>query len=172
MGKSIDKLKLKLANKFGFDNNNPEFNIGVNMWKPFLEDLASKNKQPNNTVDYLTDNIDKILIDLAEVFPILAYELSGQHNIKERLNRAQTYFKEIEPFADEMPFNIKEWINPKLTKDLLNDLDQSINDTAKRIDKKTLADSLHKIAKMTFDDDDDMDKFIDEYYNKIVESVK
>lgn len=172
LDKYIDTLKNKLADKFGMDKNDPELNVGVNSWKPFLEQLLTKSKDQSNKFEYLSENIDKVLIDLAEIFPILAYELNGQHNIKERLNRVYNYFNEIKEITDEIPFDFKQWINPKLTKELLSDLDESIDKIGKQIDKETYNASKEKITKMIFDDDDkEMENLMDEYLDKVIERI-
>ncbi len=167
--KYINIFKNKVADKMGLDKNDPEFNVGVNAWKPFIEQMISKQKTQDNKFEYLADNIDKILIELAEIYPILAYELSGQHNIKERLNKANDYFGEVQSAIEEIPFDIKEWINPKLTKDLLKYLDESIESIACQIDKQTLKTSKEKIEKMMFEDDEnELDFLIDEYLEKVI----
>lgn len=168
LDKYLDTMKNKMADKFEMDRNDPELNLGVNAWKPFIEQILNKNKNQNEKFEYLSDNIDKVLIDLSEIFPILAYELNGQHNIKERLNRVDNYFNEIKEMTDEIPFDFKQWINPKLTKELINDLDESIEKVGKEIDKSVLIASREKVSKMVFDDDDkEMDVFIDEYLIQI-----
>jgi hypothetical protein len=172
LDKYFNILITKMADKFGIDTNAPEINLGLNSFKPILVQLISKNNAQDDKFKYLEDNIDKILIELAEIFPILAYELNGRHNIKERLNKANNYFSELQSVTDELPFDLKQWINPKLTKDLLDDLDESIKRIAIQIDKQTLKDSKKKIGKMVFEDDDsDMNKFIDEYLEKIIENI-
>ncbi len=171
LDKYLETMKSKLATKLGVDKNDSEFNLGIDAWKPILQQLLIKTMKQNNKFEYLSENIDKIFIDLAEIFPILAYDLNGQHNIKERLNRVDNYFNEIKSMTDEIPFDLKQWINPKLTKELLKDLDESIEKIAKQIDKKTLTLSKDKILKMTFDDDDkELDIFIDEYLEKVTEN--
>ncbi|MBI1306942.1 MAG: hypothetical protein GC181_10095 [Bacteroidetes bacterium] len=170
--KFITLLSNKLADKIGIDKNDPEFNIGINTWRPIIEQMISKNKTHDNKFDNLTENIDKILIELAEIYPILAYELNGQHNIKERLNKANDYLNEVQSISAEIPFDIKEWINPKLTEDLLKDLDESINRIAGQIDKQTLKDSIEKIHKMTFEEDEEeMEVFINEYLEKVIDNL-
>jgi hypothetical protein len=172
LDKYFNILKIKMADKFGIDKNDPELNLGLNTFKPFLEQLISKNNVQDDKFEYLEENIDKILIELAEIFPILAYELNGQHNIKERLNKVNNYFSELQSLTDELPFDLKQWVNPKLTKDLLDDLDESIKRIAIQIDKQTLKESNEKIEKMVFEDDDeDMNKLIDEYLEKIIENI-
>ena len=170
--KYISVLKNKLADKFGLDKNDADLDVGVNAWKPFIEQMISKTKTQDNKFEYLAENIDKILIELAEIYPILAYELSGQHNIKERLNKANDYFGEVQSTIQEIPFDIKEWINPKLTKDLLKDLDESIEKIASQIDKLTLKASQEKIEKMSFEEEDsEMETFVDEYLEKVIENL-
>ncbi len=172
MDKYISVLKHKLADKFGLDKNDADLDVGLNNWKPFIEQMISKSQTQNNKFEYLAENIDKILIELAEIYPILAYELSGQHNIKERLNKANDYFGEVQSTIQEIPFDIKEWINPKLTKDLLKDLDESIEKIASQIDKQTLKASREKIKIMTFEEDDsEMETFVDEYFEKVIENL-
>lgn len=168
----INTLKGKLSNKIGLDSNDPDLNIEMNSLKPLFEQMISKTKTQDSKFEYLAENIEKILIELAEIYPILAYELNGQHNIKERLNKADDYFDEVQSTSQEIPFNIKEWINPKLTKDLLNDLDDSINKIASQINKQTLKDSQEKIDKMTFVvEDSEMETLLDEYLEKVVENM-
>ena len=172
LDKYIETIKNKMTEKFGIDKNDPELNLSVSVWKPFIEQLLNKTKKQDDKFEYLSENIDKVLIDLAEIFPILAYELNGQHNIKERLNRVDNYFGEIQSMTDEMPFDFKQWINPKLTKELLTDLDESIEKIARLINKETYKTSKEKITKMSFTDDNkDMDNFIDEYFDKIIENL-
>lgn len=91
--KFLVKLKNKMAEKFEVDKNDPDLNSIFDSWKPTLEQVIFKLKTQNNKSEYLTENIDKVIIELAEIFPILSYELSGQHNISERLNKVDNYFK-------------------------------------------------------------------------------
>jgi hypothetical protein len=170
--KYIGVIKNKVADKLGLDKNNTALDVGVNALKPFIEQMISKIKTQNNKFEYLAENIDKILIELAEIYPILAYELSGQHNIKERLKKANDYFGEMQSTIQDIPFDIKEWINPKLTKDLLKDLDESVEKIAIQIDKQTLKAAQEKVEKMTFEvNDSEMESFVDEYLEKVIENL-
>ncbi len=172
LDKYIKILQSKMALKLGIDKTDPDLNLGLTEWKPFLEQMILKTKTQENKFEYLAENIDKILIELAEIFPILAHELSGRHNIKERLKNTEDYINEVQSMTDEIAFDIKQLVNPKLTKDLLEDLDESIEKIAKQIDSQTLIDSKDKIAKMTFEDDDiEMNNFIDEYLEKVIEML-
>lgn len=172
LDKYISVVKSKMALKLGVDENDPELNLGLTAWKPILEQLISKTKTQEDKFEYFAENIDKILLELAEIFPILAYELSGRHNIKERLKNADDYFGQFQSMSDEIPFDIKQWVNPMLTKDLLQELDESIEKISRQIDSKTLIDSKDKITKMTFENDEkEMNDIIDDYLEKVIEML-
>jgi hypothetical protein len=168
----MDQFKLKFINKFGISDHVEESNLEFDLANPLIKELISKSKGKDNKIDFLTSNIDDILNDLSEILPILAYELSGQHNIKERLLKLDNYLDEIVENSTKMPFDMKDWIQPKLTTDLLKEIDESIEKIAQRIDKKTKREALKKIAKMDYKgDNDELDKIVDEYLTKIQESI-
>lgn len=74
--------------------------------------------------------------------------------------------------TEGIPFDVKKWINPKLTKELLDDLDISIDKIAEKIDKETFVKTKNKISGMTFENNDtEVDILVDEYFNKITESI-
>lgn len=172
LNKYIGILKEKMVYKFGIDKNDPDFDIEMDAWKPIMQQIISKTKDKDEKFEYLAKNIDIILIELAEIFPILAYELSGRHNIKERLNRVDEYFNEVESLTEGMPFDIKEWINPNFTKELLVDLDKSIKKIATEINTQTVESSDDIIKNMTFEDDEkEIERLIDEYLDKVIENI-
>jgi hypothetical protein len=169
--KYIKVIKDKMAERFGVDINGPQFTTDAHIWTPLLKQVFSKNHNQEDKLEFLSKNIDNVLIELAEIFPILSYELNGRHNIKERLTRAEGVFDELNSFVDEMPFDVKQWINPKLTEQLLNDLDESIKRIAREINKKAYNQSREKIEKMKFGNDPTkMNMLIDEYFDKIIEN--
>lgn len=59
-----------------------------------LEQVIFKLKTQNNKSKFLTDNIDKVIIEIAEIFSILSYELRGQNNISKLLKKVDNYFEE------------------------------------------------------------------------------
>ncbi len=171
--KFLNITKSKLSEKFGLDIDDPQLNLGIESFKPHLLNVIAKAKTDDNKFDYFSENIDKIILELAEIFPLLAYELNGQHNIKEQLTKANTLFNEFENFSSEVSFDFKKVINPKLTEDLLSELDQSIEKVAAKIDKRTASNSKEKILKMNFDNSDpDLDKRIDEFLKIATEHVQ
>jgi hypothetical protein len=172
LSRYMDILKTKMTKKFNIDKNDTDIDIELNMWKPIVLQAISNTKNQDEKFEHLAENIDNIIIELAEIFPILAYKLSGKHNIKERLNNVDEYFNEVESLTGEFPFDIKEWINPKFTKELLEELDKSIKKIAKKTDAKTIKSSKNIIKNMTFDDDnEEMESFIDEYLEKVIQTM-
>lgn len=168
----ISTLKHKMVNKLGLEIGIPELSIGLDTWKPIIEQTIRRTNSKENSIDFLIENIDKILIELAEVFPILAYELSGRHNIKDRLKRLDNYFDEINSLTNELPFDIKKWINPKLTKELLDDIDKSIAYVASKIGNKTYKMSIEKIEDMSVESNNtEIELLIDEYLDKVKISI-
>lgn len=168
----ITRLGDKFVSKFGISKDDPEFNLEYGAIRPVIKSLLSKMKNQDEKFEYLADNIDKILIELAEIFPIMAYELNGQHNIKERLNNMEDLLNEAQSMTDEMPFDIKKWINPKLTADLLENLDYSIKKIAKKIDKQTYRNTSEKLKDMVFEEEGvETEKLLNEYFDKIIENL-
>lgn len=130
------------------------------------------NSIPSHTIpDYLMENIDDMLIDLAEAFPILAYELSGQHNIKERLSDIDQYVDKSRVYSPDIPIDMKEFITPKVINSLVEGLDESILQVSKKIGRKTYRLSKEKLSYLIENDDDvdteEFDEFMEEYLNQL-----
>lgn len=170
--KCIALLKTKLIQDIGFDKNDPDLTNGIHQLKPFIIDAIAKSAIQNDQLTYLENNIDTVLVDLSEVSPILAYELNGQHNIKERLAKTTSYFKSVSELTKEMPFNLEEWVKPKLTKEIIADLDSSLDKIASAIDRKISISVKSKITKMdTPADTTDLNTIVDELLEKIKTSL-
>ncbi len=154
------KVKIQFAEKLKLSN--VEIDQEISIWMPIVKKLVIKSLNQNNRLEFLETNIDDVLNDLSEVYPIFAYELSGKHNIKSRLNRLDNYLSEIEVYQFDNSFDMKEWIQPKLTSALLINIDNSINKISKKIDRKTQKKAKEKISNMTFDTAEEDDKLLDE----------
>ncbi len=115
----------------------------------------------------IEEKIDITISELSEIYPVFAYELSGQYKIKERLEKSEQYFEQFKEFTEEIPFDIKEWVQPKLTKKLIDELDTFIIGIAKKIGRKTKNEVLEMINRPAIDDNGEMEKFINEYIEKI-----
>lgn len=159
----VEKLKVEFGT---------EVEIGVEMYKPFVKQILQKNFQDDDQIAFLEENIDSVIIDLAEVFPVFAYELSGQHRIKERLKLAENNLSEVDEWINQMPFDFKNWFRPKLTQDLLKDLDDNIERIARRISKSTWKQTSEKIGKMDTLVHSDLDEFVNDYIEKIRKEIK
>lgn len=168
----INKLKNRISDKFEISIIEVEQDFGNEITKNILKKLFAKSTENDNKLEYLETNIDIVLNELAEIFPIFAYELSGKHNIKERLNKFDDYLKNAKEYINEIPFDLKSWLQPKLTMDMLKDIDESIEEISGKIDNKTKIQAKNKIKNMIFNNNNEMDAMIEEYLNKIVEQIK
>ena len=63
-----ERAEEKLKSEFG-ENTKSEIEIA----KPIVERIIKNNLGGNNKINLLEENIDSVIDDLAEVFPILAY---------------------------------------------------------------------------------------------------
>jgi hypothetical protein len=99
--KYLSSVKSKLAVKFEVDGNDPEYILNIDALKPIIE-LLFERLRDHEKLEFLSVNIDNVIVDLAEIFPILAYELNGQHNIKERLGNFEKYFDEMKKFTNKV----------------------------------------------------------------------
>lgn len=139
-----------------------------------IEDGINEAIPSHGVPDYLMENIDEILIDLAEAFPILAYELSGQHNIKERLSDIDEYLDKTRIYTPDNPIDLKSLINPKVINSLIEELDESILHVSKKISRKTYKRSKEKLSFLMETnanalESEEVNEFIEEY---IVEMEK
>jgi hypothetical protein len=160
----IERFKQKISAEFGEDALG---DAEVKVIKPMItEILKSKIVQPNKIKDIET-NIDSTINELAEIYPVFAYELSGRYKIKERLERAESYFNEVSEFLEKMPKELTEWIQPKLSDELFEELDEYILGIAKKINRKTKRHIEEKFSANNSEDTYELDKFIDEMIEKI-----
>ncbi|GGK20557.1 hypothetical protein GCM10007962_13350 [Yeosuana aromativorans] len=159
------RAKKRLESEFG-----KETEAEIEFAKPIVERIIKNHLGANNRIDFLEKNIDSVIDDLAEVFPILAYELSGQHNIKKRLNVIDNYINEANHHFEGMPFDITEWLKPKFTDNLISNLDDTIKKISGKIKKNQWSVSKEKIDEMDKNEDDDTDKFLEEFISKAKEN--
>lgn len=129
--------------------------------------LLKDNALDSERIAYLESNIDTIIDELAEIYPIFAYELSGKYKIRERIKKANSYFDSLTSLAGEAPFDIKEWITPNLATRVLNDLDDSLKRISKTISKK-----VHSYINRELDEEEgfnveEMEELLREYFTKV-----
>lgn len=168
MDRMVKLMQQKMAKSLGLSENDPQLDINNDTFRQLLGVIIKKNNLEDSRLQYLTENIGEIIIELAEILPIMAYELSGQHDIKARLSGFETYLNAVNSLTDEIPFDFKKWFNPKLTKELLKDLEDSILLIANRIDRKTAKSVKNKIRLMTFDsNDEEINNLVDDYLKEV-----
>lgn len=165
--KDINEFYLRFTDKikkqFG-----EEVALEASSSKLLCQKIMKEHLITNNSLDYLEQNIDSVINDLAEVLPVFAYELNGKYNIKSRLKVIDSSIKQIEEYITEAPpFDLKEWIEPKVTNNLLRDLDKNIKQIALKIGRKTWKNIDSKIKEMDKKDYSDLDSYIDEIIEKI-----
>ena len=68
-----------------------------------------------------------------------------------------------------MPLDLKEWLKPKITDNLISDLDETIKKISEKIDKDLWQHSTNKIANMDKNEDGDMENFLNEFIEKAKE---
>lgn len=166
LSEELDEILFKLK-AFLVERLGPSIEFDPGQVKPLLEPILQKHITTNQ-LEYLENNADTIIGELAESFPIFAYELIGKYKIKDRLKKADAYFQDISSLTKEFPFDLKEWIAPKMTEKLLEEYDYDLKKIASRLGKKILADTEEKIELQDKRDDTEMEKYFHEYVNKLV----
>jgi hypothetical protein len=173
----IDKywivLKYKIAQRSGVAQNDPEFTEVITSYKPTFVGLISKMNKHDDKINSLSQNIDEVVTELAEIFPVMAYEISGEYNIKQRLEMAQEYLNELQRVTDErLDFHFEDYFNSKVTSKLVANLDDYIHQISKMIDRKTARSSKDKISNTIFEANaTEVEKLIDEYLDKVISQI-
>jgi len=162
ISENIERLKIKLTATFG-----QEAAQGAELAKPLLTEVLHNNLVDPERIKEIESNIDFTINELAEIYPVFAYELSGQYKIKERIESVENYFNEVEDLLSQMPKEFTEWVQPKITDDLLKEIDRYIIEIAEKIGRKTKSKAAEKLKLKAEDNSNEMDDFIDEYIEKI-----
>jgi hypothetical protein len=66
-----------------------------------------------------------------------------------------------------MPRELKEWLQPMVSDDLLTDLDHYIYELANKINRKTKKEVSEKLLRSLNEETNEMDEFIEAYVEKI-----
>ncbi|GAB2648433.1 hypothetical protein GCM10027035_47690 [Emticicia sediminis] len=172
-GNYIRVCKEKLHEKFNIPLDDLELNQQLIQLKSEVFKKMNHLNVDESKLNYLTENIEKMLIDLSEILPLLAFDLSSQSNVKDRLNKISKYFDSYKEEMESFPFDIFEWINPKVTNSLLENIDNCILIISKKINYKTLCDSKKTISSYNMvEDDSGINEYVEEYINKLSELSK
>jgi hypothetical protein len=114
-------LEEKIKGKLG-----KEFKLDSQQYTPLLESIVVRHTADESSMVYLETNIDSIIKEIAAFQPILAYELTGKYNIKERLKNTDSYLEEWKHILDQMPFDFKNWLKPRITENILSEIDKNL----------------------------------------------
>lgn len=158
----VERTKVILIKEFG-----PESVEGEEHFKSIIVKILKDSIVQQGKIAEIENNIDATIIELSEIYPIFAYELSGRYKIKENIENAEQYFQTIANQLEEFPTEIKDWIKPKISNELIADLDEYIKLIAKRIGRKTSKDAIEKLKPEDGNDISELNKFIDEYITEI-----
>lgn len=158
----IEKLKAKLIDVFGQGAAE-----GADLVKPMITAVLKDKLVDSNRIKEIESNIDLTINELSEIHPVFAYELSGRYKIKEILESADSYFKEISQLTESIPEELTNWIQPRLSRELLIELDSHIIEIAKQVNWKTKNIVEKKLFLKKVSSDDEIDGLIDEYIEKI-----
>lgn len=158
----IERFKARLSEKFG-----SEATDGIDMVKPILIEILKDKIVESNRIKEIETNIDLTITELAEIYPVFAYELSGTYKIKQRLESAEDYFNKISSLTEELPEEYKDWIKPKISSGLLNEMDTYIVAIAKKISRKTRKNISNRLSFSNIYDTEEIDEFLNQYIEKI-----
>ncbi|MGY5351135.1 hypothetical protein ACXGQW_00940 [Wenyingzhuangia sp. IMCC45533] len=131
-----------------------------------------KNKTDNNLkYGKVEINMDKTIEELSEIDPIFAYKLEGKHQVRKKLNQTENYINDIEKSLinefSESDLTINNWIKPRLETELIKQLEISILDIAKRINKKTKLEIVKLFKEKKIEENIELNDLIDEFIQKI-----
>lgn len=166
--KNIEKYVIHAMQKLS-ELVGEEIEYEVEMFKPLFEHLRQSADTDNQKYTHLENNIDEIIIELAEIFPMLAYNLNGKHNIKSRLQKTERYITEIEGAIAQsnVDFDIKSFLEPLIENELLKEIDNSIESIARLINRRTFRSAVFALADMEEPYASDVDYFMARYVDYI-----
>lgn len=158
----LEKLKSKLEIEFGKESNGE-----LDFFKPIITEILKEKIVDPVKIKLMESNLDITILELSEIYPVFAYELSDRYKIKEKLEKADKYFEEVSSYIENFPIDIKEWIQPKLSEELIDELDKYILAIARKIGWRTKKNIKNKLRPFSNNNDEEMDKLIDEYIERI-----
>jgi hypothetical protein len=166
----IERIKKRLTEEFG-----GEVAEGAEYFKPIITEILKKSLVKPEKIVEIESNIDTTIIELSEIYPIFAYELTGKFKIKEKLDNAERYFEtisnKVEEFG-EFPSQIKNWIEPKISTELISEFDEYVKAIAKKIGRKTNKDVSEKLEPENKENTtSELDEFIEEYIIEIKKTM-
>ena len=103
--------------------------------------FTSRLTHNNEDVKHLIQTAEATINELSEYYPVLAYELKGQHNIPQRLEAFQDYITWVGSHSSEAALMLNELLEPSMEVAL----NKQLGETVLKISKKT-SRSLYKLV--------------------------
>ncbi len=158
----MEKFKYRLGIDFGKESIE-----GLDFFKPILAKMLKEKIVDPVKIKLIESNLDITILELSEIYPVFAYELSDRYKIKDKLEISDKYFEEISSYIEDYPVDIQEWIQPKLSNELIDELDSYVLAIARKIGWRTKKNIKNKLRSHSDNNGEEMDKFIDEYIERI-----
>jgi hypothetical protein len=162
----MERIRIKLSDLFGSALNESESQATAtmitNLLKPILNESFKEKMIDIDRIKEIETNIDATLTQLAEVEPVLAYELCGRFKYKDKLDNVNNYLDKISQLNENVPDGLITIIEPKLTQDVLKDLDKCILNIAQRISTGTRKNVIGKLTMNTKIKISEIDKLFDD----------
>lgn len=144
--KYIELLLLILNNDKQKYNISEEINLKNHDFNSIYEQIFNSIDNNKDKLIFLEENIDKTVLELSEFLPIIAYELSGSYNIKDKLQKIDTITTKVKSLTNIRELSIlKELLTTVVSDDLLNQIDDSILTISKKIGVSAFKESKEKI---------------------------
>jgi len=161
------ELKPELMNRLmkQFDG---DFEISDEEFVFMMQKMMPKNPADDNRMAQLEANIDQVILEMAEIYPIFAYELSGQYQIKERI----AHISHMSEMLHEMPFDYKAFIQPKMNKNIMDNIEKNILSISGKIGMACIRETRKKLLPPDKINTEEVEEFLDEYVQKILTAIE
>lgn len=137
---------------------------------PMIRDIIQSMMEKDSNVERIESDLDGKTKEIAEIDPILAYELTGRYNIKSKLIQSNSYFEAVQSQApEENEINFKEFMESlNYPDELLEDLEDFILELAKKIGRKTKSNVAKKLQiQSDMYSDEEIEVFVTDYLERI-----
>ncbi|KIX21580.1 hypothetical protein SY27_07735 [Flavobacterium sp. 316] len=161
----VEKVLQKLPADVKEDAQN-ELIVLLPKIKKFIRNSFSN----SNKVENLEKNIDTIIEDISEIFPIFAFELSEEYKIKEKLQQIEEYLKRMSEYVnEEPPIEIRNWVTSMVTSNIIENIEFHIQTSALSINKKTkeaVDEKLNNVKEGIEGKEKMINEYLQEFYTK------
>lgn len=120
-------------------------------------------------IDYVGSHIEKVVNELSEIDPVFAFELKDKYNVKAKLQRMNTFIKDIEAAfgSEHFKFDYIQWFMPKVTAKLLADLDGHIKHISNRISWLTWRSVAQQLKEDPSKENQKVEEFLSAFFKDI-----